>query len=126
MTNREFYEKIVAGNFDAELTAHAEAQIEKLDAANAKRSAKQKEKQEANMALMNDLIGYLTTDPQTASDLCGAIEESVQKTSSLLRMAVAEGKCSVKDVKVPKKGTQKGYFLEAVEDTGMTAPDAAF
>ena len=38
MTNREFFNAIISASVSDELTAHAAAELEKLDARNAKRS----------------------------------------------------------------------------------------
>jgi hypothetical protein len=39
------------------------------------------------------------------------MEISTPKASALLRQIVANGDALVTDVKVPKKGKQKGYYL---------------
>ncbi len=111
MTNREFYEKVVAAAIDADTTAHAEAALAKLDETNAKRAEKQAEKSAENMAAIKAVVAELTDKPQTATDMMGVTGESVQKTSYYLRTAAKMGLCEVTDVKVAKKGTQKGYFV---------------
>ena len=52
-----------------------------------------------------------TNEPKTASDVATELGVTPQKASALLRQVVAEGKATVTDVKVPKKGAQKGYTL---------------
>jgi predicted transcriptional regulator len=51
----------------------------------------------------------LTSEAQTASAIAEAAGISVQKASALLRQIVADGKATVTEVKIPKKGTQKAY-----------------
>ena len=110
MTNRDFFKTIAADEtLSAELREHAEKEIARIDATNAKAAEKRKEKDAENQPLIDALVAALTDEPQTASDLMGVIECSVQKTSSLLRKAVTQGVAAVEDVKIPKKGPQKGY-----------------
>lgn len=123
MTNREFYTAITAmTNIDAELVAHAEAQIAKLDAIAEKRKGKvskaDAEKREANIALANHIADtILTSEAKTATDVAAALTEEtgeevkVQKASYLCRLAVELGLASVTEVKIPKKGTQKAYTI---------------
>lgn len=115
MTNREFYEKVIAAAIDTETTEHAQALLTKLDETNAKRAEKAAEKNDENVAEARALVAYLNDKPQTASDLMNAAGASVQKTSYLLRLAVKLGHAQVTDVKVAKKGTQKGYFVDGTE-----------
>ena len=117
MTNREFFSAIIAEGavVTNELKAHAEASLAKLDAANAARKGKLTPKEQAkrdeNEALMKSIVDYhLSEEPMTATDVASAIEGmSVQKASSLLRMAVAAGFATVTDIRVTGKGTQRAY-----------------
>ena len=112
MTQREFYNAIINGTIDENVTAFAQAAIEKMDATNEKRRNPPSKTQEANAPLMAQIVDtILTAEPKTASDVAGELGVSVQKASALLRAVVAEGKASVQDVKIPKKGTQKAYTL---------------
>jgi ATP/maltotriose-dependent transcriptional regulator MalT len=111
MTNREFYSAIINASISDEITAHAEAALTKLDETNVKRAAKQAEKSAENMTAIKAVVAELTDKPQTATDMMGVTGESVQKTSYYLRTAAKMGLCEVTDVKVAKKGTQKGYFV---------------
>lgn len=123
MTNRDFYEKIVAAAIDADITAHAEAALAKLDETNAKRAEKQAEKSAENMAAIKAVVAELNDKPQTATDMMGVTGESVQKTSYYLRTAAKMGLCEVTDVKVAKKGAQKGYFVVPGAATTETEND---
>lgn len=112
MTNREFYTAIVEAQINDEVTAFAEAAIAKLDATNEKRRNTPSKAAVENAPLVEKLVTeILDAEPKTASDVAPILGVSVQKASSLLRTAVADGKAVVTDVKVPKKGVQKGYTL---------------
>ena len=115
MTNREFLTAIAnSENLSAELVEHATNEIAKMDAANEKRKNKPSKTAEANAPILVSLTDALTSDPQTASDLAVAVGISTQKASSLLRQIVASGVAVATDIKVPKKGTCKGYALAPV------------
>lgn len=111
MTNREFYEAIINGTINDEIKAHAEEAIEKMDARNAKRANTPSKTAIANAPLIEEIKKLLTNEPQTASAIGEKMEISTPKASALLRQIVANGDAFVTDVKVPKKGKQKGYYL---------------
>ena len=115
MTNREFLTAVSTNAITEDVIAHAAAQIEKLDAANEKRKNKPSKTAEANAPILVSLTEALTSDPQTASDLAVAVGISTQKASSLLRQLVTNGVAVSTDIKVPKRGTCKGYSLVPVE-----------
>ena len=128
MTNREFYNLIVANEtLSDEIRNHATEQIAKLDATAEKRkgkvSAKDQAKRDENAALAahiaNDILG---TEPKTATDVAailtaeageGAEPVKVQKASYLCRLAVEMELAAVTEVKIPKKGQQKAYTVIA-------------
>lgn len=112
MTNREFFEAIVNGTINDDIMNHAREAIEKMDARNAKRAGKPSKTALANAPLIEEIKGLLTAEPQTASVLAEKVDISVQKASALCRQIVANGDALVKDVKIPKKGKQKGYYVE--------------
>ena len=111
MTNREFLTAVAAlENAPEELKAEANARIEKLDAANEARKNKPSKKTTENAPIMEQIVNeILTSEAQTASAIAEAAGISVQKASALLRQLVADGKATVTEVKIPKKGTQKAY-----------------
>jgi hypothetical protein len=111
MTNREFLTAIAnAENISEELKAEATARIEKLDATNEARKNKPSKKATENAPIMEQIVNeILTSEAQTASAIAEAAGISVQKASALLRQIVADGKATVTEVKIPKKGTQKAY-----------------
>ena len=119
MTNREFFTNIANGTITETEKEFALAAIAKLDATNEKRknktSPKEAEKQAADAVVREQIAGVLTSDPQTAADIATAVGISTQKASAQLRKLVADGVAVASDIKVPKKGTCKGYSLAPVE-----------
>lgn len=122
MTNRDFYNAIT----NADLTAifedemaksikdHAEAALKKLDETNEKRRNSTSKKAEENLPIMEQIVNeVLSFEPMTASDVGAVVGISHNKATPILKMAVARGLAGVKDIKVAKKGMQKGYFLLA-------------
>ena len=109
MTQREFYNGVIADTQNADLAKFAVEALEKLDARNAKRSEKPSKRSLENAPIIESIKGLLTSEPMLASEVASALEISTQKASALLRQI--EG-VSVVDVKVKGKGTQKGYFFE--------------
>ena len=108
MTQREYHTAVSNGNITEEVMAFATEQIEKLDIRNAKRKGAESKKAKENAPIKEAILGVLTHEPMTASDVASAVGISTQKASALLRQI--EG-LSVSDIKVPKKGKCKGYAL---------------
>ena len=123
MTNREMYTNTInylrgADDVDtAELIAAFENALARMDATNEKRKAasalkaaeKQAEKEpirEALFAVMGD-----EDTPMTASMLIEAAGLDIMPASvpSLMRPLVEAGRVAKVDMKVPGKGTQRGY-----------------
>ena len=117
MTNREFLTAIAnMENISEELKAEATARIEKLDATTEARKNKPSKKATENAPIMEQIANeILTSEAQTASAIAEAAGISVQKASALLRQLVADGKATVTEVKIPKKGTQKAYAAVEAE-----------
>ena len=129
MTNREFYNLIVAENatITPDMIEHAQAQIAKLDATAEKRKGKvskaDQAKRDANAALATHVAeDYLGTEPKTASDVAALLtaetgeEVKPQKASYICRLAVKMGLANETEVKIPKKGAQKAYTAVTVGD----------
>jgi hypothetical protein len=122
MTNREFYNAIIAENatITAEMIEHANEALAKLDATAEKRkgkvSAKEQAKRDENAALAIKVAAeILTTEAMTATDVAAALSEmlgekiQVQKASYICRKAVEMGLAVQTEVKIPKRGTNKAY-----------------
>lgn len=124
MTNREFFVAISENaNLTADLRDHATAQIAKLDAANAKRAETQSKKSKENEPIKLSIAFLLTekggmTSPEIAEALktqgvttAEGEEISTSKASSMCRQMVEEGRLTVTEIKVPKKGKLKQYAV---------------
>lgn len=115
MTKREFLTAIVElgieGTISSELGDFAEEEIAKLDAALAKRKEKVSAKAAENAPLMDKIYeDILKEDEVVTATIVGELMEiSTQKASALLRKLVDEKRATAEDVKIPKKGIQKGY-----------------
>jgi len=124
MTNREFYTNIANGNVTDAEKEFALAAIAKMDETNEKRknktSPKDAEKAAADAVVRENIFALLTADPQTAADLGAQVGVSTPKATAELRKLVADGRVSKTDIKVPKKGTCKGYFIPAAETADET------
>lgn len=108
MTQRDFYNAVIATVDNDELKAFATDAIAKLDERNAKRASKPSKTQIANEPIIKAITEVLTSEPMLASKIAELCEISTQKASALVKKV--DGVQSV-DVKVKGKGTQKGYFL---------------
>ena len=108
---REFLNAIIAiEGIDAELAAFAEAEIEKMDAANAKRKSKNSEKHVENAALAQKIVAeFLGAEPKTATEIAEAYTISTQKASALMRMDEVADSIVKTEIKVKGKGKVKGY-----------------
>ena len=122
MTNREFYNAIIAekATITAEMIEHATEALAKLDATAEKRkgkgSAKEQAKRDENAALAIKVASeILGTEAMTATDVAAALSEmlgeevKVQKASYVCRKAVEMGLAVQTEIKIPKRGTNKAY-----------------
>ena len=117
MTNREFLTAIATNEtLPTDIVEHATAALAKMDATNEARKNKPSKKSEENAPILAQIATeILTAEAQTASAIAEAAGISVQKASALLRQLVADGKATVTEVKIPKKGTQKAYSAVVAE-----------
>lgn len=117
MTNREFFQAIINGTINEEIVAHAEKEIAKLDRRNSTRSSKPSKVQIENQALCRELVEWFKQNEgvHTATEISESFGYSVQKISALCRQL--GDLLNVTEVKVPKKGKQKGYSLAGVPTT---------
>lgn len=111
--NREILKAIMNGTIDADIQEWAKGQIEKMDARNAKRTSKPSKVALANAPLKEAIYNYLVENDGkfTEAELGAVIEATHNKAGSLVRQLVAEGKVSVEEVKIPKVGKRKAYFV---------------
>ena len=131
MTNREFFVSVSKGIVGEDEVAHALEQIAKLDATNAKRAEKAKEKAKekatSNEPIKTAIFNLLTEKgSMTSPDIAVALNEqgvtntdgepiSTSKASSMCRQMVEDGRLSVEEIKVPKKGKMKQYTAVVVD-----------
>lgn len=127
MTKREFLNEVIAvidGTSEVdvlELKDFAKAEIVKLDERNASRSSKPTKAQIENEPIKEKILEVLSTgEKMVASAIAERLEISTQKASALCRQLVESKQLKVEDVKIPKKGKQKAYMINAAaneEDT---------
>lgn len=96
-------------DFFAEAIELCEKEAAALENAAKRNAEKRAAKNAENAPLYEQILEFVGADARTASEVAAVLNVNVQKASSLLRQLVAEGKLTVTDVKVPKKGTQKAY-----------------
>ena len=119
MTNREFYKAVIEANINADLTAHAEKEIEKLNARNEKRSTTMNKTQKENVEIKKSILAVLSADKvKTANEVGVECGISTNKASALLRQLVIDKFAIDSEVKIPKKGKVKGYALATVSVEG--------
>lgn len=108
---RQFLNDIIAGNATPEAQEMARTLLERLDAKNEKRRNTPSKAQVANEPLRQQVFAYVAQHPSAlASEVATACElSSTAKASALLRQLVAEGECTVAEVKVKGKGKLKAY-----------------
>ena len=117
MTNREFLTAVINGTITADVTAHATAEIAKLDARNAKRKTAEGAIKEANKPIADAITTALANGTMTSPDLATAIGATVQKTNGVAGEMVKLGMLTKSKVKVKGKGELTAYTL-------VTAPTA--
>ena len=123
MTKREFLNEVIAvidGTSEVnvlELKEFAKAEIVKLDERNANRSSKPTKTQIENEPIKEKILEVLSTgERMVASAIAERLEISTQKVSALCRQLVESKKLKVEDVKIPKKGKQKAYMVNAANE----------
>lgn len=110
MTMRELFEAVIKGEITEKVIAKAKTEIAKLDATNAKRAEKAKEKAAENLPIKQAIFDFLVANgTKTTTEVAVGVGESVPKASAMLRQMVDEGRLTSAEVSVPKKGKQKAY-----------------
>lgn len=116
MTNREFFVNVGKGIVTEVEMAHAQAQVEKMDAANAKNRGKESKTYKENIPLFAEVLALLAEKPMLTTEIAMAMttEErpiSNSKASGLLRTLENEGKVVQSKVKVKGKGEQTQWAV---------------
>ena len=130
MTKREFFVNAAAGEMTEEMMTFAAEQLVKMDETLAKRkgkvSEKEQAKRDANEALARRVVAeILGAEAKTATDIAAEMNTlmpevlekpaNAQKASALMKKAMELDLVVQTDVKIPKKGTQKGYTVKVAE-----------
>lgn len=103
---KDFLRQISEGVVTEEIMAAAKAEYDKLEEKAAVKRAENAPLIEGIMNILKDNEDFLLT-----SAFAEELGINSSKASSILRALVDEGIAVVEDVKVPKKGMQKGYKL---------------
>ena len=116
MTNREFFVNVGKGIVGEAEMAHAQAQVEKMDAANAKNRGKESKTYKENIPLMAEVLTLLAEKPMLTTEVALAMSTEERpitnsKASGLLRTLENEGKVTQTKVKVKGKGEQTQWAI---------------
>jgi len=133
MAKRTALEAIASGNITVEVMTWVRNELDKMDEANAKRKDKPSKTALANQPIKEAIFSLLTVKGQmVASDIATALTAegitfndegiSTSKASALCRQMVEEGRLTVAEVKIPKKGKLKAYTAILVENEDEDAP----
>ena len=116
MTMRKYHEAVLAiPGCPADVAEKAKAEIAKLDATNVKRAEKAAEKAKENNPIKQAIYNLLVEKGAMVASAIGTElttednEVSTSKASAMCRQMVEEGRLTVCEVKVPKKGKVKQY-----------------
>ena len=116
MTMRKYHEAVLAiPGCPADVAEKAKAEIAKLDATNVKRAEKAAEKAKENDPIKQAIYNLLVEKGAMVASAIGTElttednEVSTSKASAMCRQMVEEGRLTVCEVKVPKKGKVKQY-----------------
>ena len=116
MTNREFFVNVGKGIVTEAEMAHAQGQLAKMDASNAKNRGTESKTYKANIPLFAEVLELLAEKPMLTTEIALAMsteERSISnsKASGLLRTLENEGKVVQSKVKVKGKGEQTQWAV---------------
>lgn len=113
VTLRDLLNAVISGNITEDIRAKAQAEIAKLDATNAKRAEKAKEKAKENLPIKQAIYDYLVANgTKTTAEIAKGVEVlegSSPKASAMCRQMVDDGRLTASEVSVKGKGKQKAY-----------------
>jgi hypothetical protein len=120
MTMRKYHEAVLAiPGCPADVAEKAKAEIAKLDATNAKRTEKAKEKSAENKPVKDAIYQFLLNNgTKTSPEIADGVGITTSKASAMCRQMVDEGQLTVSEVKVPKKGKLKAYTAILHDEQG--------
>ena len=121
ITMRQFFESVINNNITPAMVEKAKSEIAKLDATNAKRAEKAKEKAKEYEPIKTAILEFLKANgTKTTAEIAVGVGESSPKTSAMCRQMVEENRLVASDVSVKGKGKQKAYTA-IVENEGVQA-----
>ena len=113
ITLRDLLNAVISGDITEEIRTKAQAEIAKLDATNAKRAERAREKAKENLPIKQAIFDFLVANgTKTTAEIAKGIEVlegSTPKASAMCRQMVESGQLTVSDVSVKGKGKQKAY-----------------
>ena len=113
MVEREFLQAVINANISDEMNEYATAGIAKLDARNAKRKATPSKAAVANEPIKVQITEFLgTVEAATAMVIADKVGITTAKAVAVLGQMDNVGS---RDIKVPKVGTRKAWFLVPTE-----------
>lgn len=131
MTNREFFNAVIAANLSDDMTAKARDLIAAADKKNGKRAAAQTENRNANIGIANTIAAAMAEGvTYAASEIKVLVSDvlpdiSTAKITAVAKVGVTEGIFSVVDgYKVGGKGRAvKGYRLADTDEVDEVDED---
>lgn len=113
ITLRDLLNAVISGDITEEIRTKAQAEIAKLDATNAKRAERAREKAKENLPIKQAIFDFLAANgTKTTAEIAKGVEvleSSTPKASAMCRQMVESGQLTVSDVSVKGKGKQKAY-----------------
>ena len=110
ITLRQLFTAVVEDNITPAMKEKAKAEIAKLDATNAKRAERAKEKAKENEPIKTAIFEFLVANgTKTTAEIAVAVGVTTSKASPMCRQMVDEGRLTASDVSVKGKGKQKAY-----------------
>lgn len=116
VTRRAVYTTIQKCDVPDWVRSWVDAELTKMDAANANRQSKPSKKEQENQPIKDGIFALLCErGSMVASAIGEAMNISTSKASALCRQMVEDGQLSVAEVKSPKKGGGKVKQYTAIE-----------
>lgn len=117
MTTREFLNAVISSTENTEMIEKAQTMLVALDNRASSRKSKPSKVQIANEPIKARIVEILCNadEPLTSPQICEIIDDesiSHNKVSALLRQIEEVDSC---EIKVPKKGKMKAYFIDKTE-----------
>ena len=113
ITLRQLFEAVVSNEITPAMQEKAKVEIAKMDATNAKRAEKAKEKAKENEPIKTAIYDFLVANgTKVTADIAKGVailEGSAPKASAMCRQMVDEGRLTASEVTVKGKGKQKAY-----------------